>query len=41
MAENLVLDRITLAYHSLKKVFVINAEMDEKTIQDLLKLYDV
>jgi len=40
MAENLVLDRITLAYHSLKKVFVINAEMDEKTVQDLLKLYD-
>lgn len=35
-----MLDRVTLAYHSLKKVFVINAEMDEKTIQDLLKLYD-
>ena len=39
--EQLVLDRVTLAYHALKKSFVINEAITESSIQDLLVLYDV
>ena len=41
MAEALVLDRVTMAYHHLKKAFIIDERTDEKTIQDILALYDV
>lgn len=38
--EQLVLDRVTLAYHVLKKAFVINDEITKESIQDILILYD-
>ena len=40
MAAELVLDRVSLAYHALKKAFVINKELTQDSIKDILILYD-
>eukprot|EP01084_Bolivina_argentea_P296175 510048_1 len=38
--EQLMLDRVSLCYHELKKLFVMNDEIHEDAIQKLLESYD-